>query len=245
MKLKFALTCAAFALLAAACATEGAKPADKTAGGGGSCAPKCGAAVADPTVTDDDGYLALVEEYKEGKRQGEAYVPMHDIVAGWQYWELTRTQGGKTSVEKWTVANVRPRSFTAFVERDMGFYLLGYEVDLKVPRADQPVKGNVVRAFIGRKGWAPREITVGKPKADAKPASYAGAKADAFEGVTRQKKEFYGTCYTWTENGVEIKEWFADNGWFNKVIKRTEAGQTAFELSGIASERRAALDWKW
>ena len=114
-----------------------------------------------------------------------------------------------------------------------------------VPRADQPVKGNVVRAFIGRKGWAPREITVGKPNADAKPASYAGAKAEAFEGVTMQKKEFYGTCYTWTENGVEIKEWFADNGWFNKVIKRTEAGQTAFELSGIASERRAALDWKW
>jgi hypothetical protein len=239
-----ALACALCALLAAACATETAGGNTKTdekatsSGGGENTA-------ADTEIKDEDGYLALVEEYKSGKRAADNYVPMHDVVAGWQYWEITNTQGGKKVVEKWSVANVITKTWTAYVERDMGYYVLGYEVNLKVARAEQASKGNVKRAFIGRKGWPPRDISVGKTSSIKAPATYSGAKAEAFEGVTMCKKEFYGTCYTWTEGGVEIKEWFADNGWFNKTLKRTEGGQTVFELTGLATDRRAIMDWKW
>jgi hypothetical protein len=240
-----ALACALCALLAAACATDTASGTSNTktentstSGGGENTA-------ADTAVKDEEGYLALVEEYKTGARKADNYVPMHDVVAGWQYWEITRTKGGGKVVEKWTVANVITKSWTAYVERDMGYYVLGYEVNLKISRAEQASKGNVKRAYIGRKGWQPREIEVGKSSSNPAPSIYSGAKAEAFEGVTMCKKEFYGTCYTWTEGGVEIKEWFADNGWFGKVIKRTEGGQTVFELSALATDHRAILDWKW
>ncbi len=241
-----ALACALCALLAAACATDTAGGTNNTkpentnnAGGGGENT------AADTEVKDEDSYLALVEEYKSGKRKADNYVPMHDVVAGWQYWEITNTQGGKKVVEKWGVASVIVKQWTAYVERDMGFYVLGYEVNLKIARAEQASKGNVKRAFIGRKGWAPREVEVGKSSSHKAPATYSGAKAEPFEGVVMAKKEFYGTCYTWTEGGVEIKEWFADNGWFGKVIKRTEGGQTVLELTALGSEKKGILDWKW
>lgn len=239
-----ALACALCALLASACATEtaGGKASTEntgnSSGGGENTTP-------DSAIKDEEGYLALVEEYKSGARKADNYLPMHDVVAGWQYWEITHTKGGSKVIEKWTVANVITKSWTAYVERDMGYYVLGYEVNLKISRAEQASKGNVKRAFIGRKGWAPREIEIGKSSSIAAPPAYSGAKAEAFEGVSLCKKEFYGTCYTWTEGGVEIKEWFADNGWFGKVIKRTEGGQTVFELSGLATDHRALLDWKW
>lgn len=244
MKRLMALMCALCAVMAASCATDsaaGANPAlkENSAGGGGENTS------ADGGVNDEESYLALVEEYKSGKRKSDNYVPMHDIVAAWQYWEISSTRNGKKTMDKWGVASVITRKFTAYVERDMGFYVLGYEVDLKVPRGEQAAKGNVTRAFIGRKGWAPREIEVGKTSSFPAPASYAGAKAEPFEGVVMCKKEFYGTCYTWSEGGVEIKEWFADNGWFNKVIKRTENGQVTFELTGLAAEKKGILDWKW
>jgi hypothetical protein len=244
MKRLLALVCALCAVVATSCATDSAAtgtpaPKENASGGGGENTS------ADGAINDEDSYLALVEEYKSGKRKADNYVPMHDIVAAWQYWEVTRTKDGKKVSDKWGVASVITRKFTAYVERDMGFYLLGYEVDLKVPRAEQAVKGNVTRAFIGRKGWEPREIEVGKTSSFAAPASYSGAKAEPFEGVVMSKKEFYGTCYTWSEGGVEIKEWFADNGWFGKVIKRTENGQVTFELTNLASEKKGALDWKW
>lgn len=244
MKRLLALMCALCAVMAASCATDTAAgtqsaPKDNTSGGGGENT------AADSAVKDEEGYLALVEEYKSGARKADNYVPMHDIVAAWQYWEVMHDDGGKKVVGKWGVASVITKKFTAYVERDMGFYVLGYEVDLKVPRSEQATKGNVTRAFIGRKGWAPREIEVGKTSSLPAPASYSGAKAEPFEGVVMCKKEFYGTCYTWNEGGVEIKEWFADNGWFNKVIKRTENGHVKLELTGLASEKKGILDWKW
>lgn len=239
-----ALLCVICVSMVSACATESAagsssQPKEQPKGGGGENVTP------DSEVKDEDSYQRLVEEYKSGKSKADNYIPMHDIVAGWQYWELTHDKGGKKVVEKWGVASVITRKFTAYVERDMGFYVLGYEVDLKVPRAEQATKGNVTRAFIGRKGWQPREVEVGKSSSLPAPNSYTGAKAEPFEGVVMAKKEFHGTCYTWTEGGVEIKEWFADNGWFNKVIKRTENGQVKFELTGIATEKKGALDWKW
>lgn len=239
-----ALACALCALLVVACATETAGGNTRTentnasGGGGENTSPDTG-------VKDEEGYLALVEQYKTGARKADNYVPMHDVVAGWQYWEITSTKGGSKVVEKWSVANVITKSWTAYVERDMGYYVLGYEVNLKVARAEQAGKGNVKRAFIGRKGWPPREIEVGKSSSVPAPATYSGARAEAFEGVTLCKKEFYGTCYTWSEGGVEIKEWLADNGWFGKVIRRTEGGQTVFELSALATDHRASMDWKW
>lgn len=244
MKMKLALICAAVALTAAACATEGSSTT--SSGKDPACAGKSGggeSGAPDADINDEDSYLKLVDEYKSGKRQGEAYVPMHDVVAGWQRWEVTKTIQGKKVVEKWTVAKVLTRQFTAFVERDMGYYHLGYEVDLKVPRAEQALKGNVRRAFIGREGWEPREISVGKPSSNGK--NYAGARAEDFEGLTMHKREFYGTCYTWTEGAIEIREWVAGNGWFEKVIKRTENGAVTAELTGINGETKGRLDWKW
>lgn len=125
----------------------------------------------------------------------------------------------------------------------MGYYHLGCEVDLKVPRGEQALTGNVRRAFIGREGWEPREISLGNLAGRGK--DYAGAKAEESQGVIMHKRKLCGSCYTRTEVGTEIREWVAANGWFEKVIKRTEDGAVTANLSGISCETKGKLDWKW
>jgi hypothetical protein len=203
----------------------------------------------------------MVKSYKDGQAKAMYAVQLHADAKAGQYW-ITKTvsdYGGAKSemTDKWQVAAVSPDGVV--VENFMGTYgiVLAYLVDPSVSKEDMWKKGNVKKAWVGKPGEAPAEITVmevPKPADTTGPApekNYTNGE-EKFTDVEMGGGKWSGTK-TWmkmNDGSMESSTWMADNAWFNGMIKmesKMAAGSSTMTLEkfgdGFEKDGKSWLKW--
>lgn len=246
MKKLLALCSVALILAVAACGGGKSGGGSSSDGGGGGCNP-----MAD----------MMVKSYKDGQAKAMYAVALHADAKAGQYW-VTKTvsdYGGAKSemTDKWQVAAVSPEGVV--VEQFMGTYgiVLAYLVDPAVSKEDSWKKGNVKKAWVGKPGEAPAEITVmevPKPADTTGPApekNYTD-KTEDFKDVEMGGGKWSGKMFWMKMNdgSMEMSTWTADNAWFNGVIKtesKMAAGSSTMTLEkfgeGFEKDGKPWLKW--
>lgn len=200
----------------------------------------------------------MLKMYSDGTMKAMYAVALHAEPKEGQLWKTRSVTdfGGieqKTS-DQWQVAKVIGKQ--AVIENRQSTYglVLAYLVDTSLTEEELWKKGNVRKAWVGKKGEAPIEIEVMEiPKAeggeDAQPPekNYTDT-SEEFKDLELAGKKWSGKKATlkMNDNSFESSSWVADKGWFNKVVKmayKMEAGTMTQELAKVSSTAKPLLKW--
>lgn len=243
------MLCSFVSVLAIAACGGGKKTDGGGDGNGGGCGSKCGTA-------ENPMAQMMVDGYKAGTSKASYAVALHADAKAGQYWEVKTSSefsGYKSeNTDKWQVAAVTADG--PIVEQFMGSMgiVLAYLVDTTVSAEDSWKKGNVKKAWVGKPGDAPAEITIMEvPKAGEPgpaPEKNYTDKTEDFKDVEIAGGKWSGKMFWMKMNdgSMESSTWTADNGWFNKVVKqetKMTAGTSTMILSKFGEDGKGWLKW--
>jgi hypothetical protein len=175
----------------------------------------------------------------QSERVAPAYLPLHEVVLVGHIWHVEVDTGSGTATEQWQVVDKIGRSEFIVEHLNAKGDVTAYQVD-SWAEAGKP---NVRKAWVGKPGEAPKEITVATemPKAD-EPGFILRGK---FNGVEMAGKKFNGEVVTVRDGGVSTKTWIADEGWFDRVIRKDVNDKTVAKVTLIRTNIRVQPLLSW
>ncbi|MCA8916712.1 MAG: hypothetical protein KDB90_15070 [Planctomycetes bacterium] len=200
-----------------------------------------------PALPVTDTTDATIKAYTEGESRAPYFVQLHDKPVAGQFWETGSDSYDIDSSTRWQVSKLDGR--VAIVEQQLKVdaemfksdYVLAYRVNLDA-EAGTP---NVTKAWIGKPGEDPTEITVQEAPADIeqpkdKPAEDLDETIEDFAAIKLGGGTWAGKLYT-RVYGKEISQvWIASEGWFGGIIKVT-AGDYTNQLRAFGTDAEPIL----
>ncbi|MCB9893528.1 MAG: hypothetical protein H6839_03665 [Planctomycetes bacterium] len=200
-----------------------------------------------PELPVTDTTDATIKAYKDGESKAPYFVQLHDKPAVGQFWETGSDSYDIDTSTRWQVSKLDGQ--TAIIEQQLKVdadmfksdYVIAYRVRLDAGEG----KPNVSKAWIGKPGEDPAEITVQEAPPDTevpeeKPAEDLDETIEDFAAMKLGGGTWAGKLYT-RVYGKEISQiWIASEGWFGGVIKLT-AGDYTNQLRSFGSDAEPIL----
>lgn len=212
----------------------------------------------DDEKIDDTMADMMLEMYENGSIRVPYAVAIHDKPKEGQFWKtrmVTKLDSFEnTATELWQVVKLVGKQAIVENRTSYGGVVLAYQVDMTVVSDEIWKKGNVLKAWVGKSGQAPKDAQImDKPEFDenATPpeAPASDSNSEDFKDLELAGGKWSGkkTSLKMSDGGGYVSTvWTADNGWFNKVVKMEltmEAGAITQELVKYGSKGKALLKW--
>jgi hypothetical protein len=190
-------------------------------------------------TTDD-----IIKAYTDAKSLAPHSIAIHEEPKAGQYWEVGSDSFDITSSTRWQVSKVA--GGRALIEQHLKMkaemfksdYVLGFRIELK-PEAGKP---QVTKAWIGKPGEKPQEITVRELPKNPTPKGDE-PKGIAFTELELGGRKWDGKLYTDVTDDISTRIWVADGGWFNAIIKTTVDEEYEEKLQALGEDAKPILDW--
>lgn len=212
----------------------------------------------DDEKIDDTMADMMLEMYENGSIKVPYAVALHDKPKEGQFWktQMVTNFGGvesKTS-DLWQVVKMVGKQAIVENRTSYGGVVLAYQVDTTVVSDEIWKKGNVLKAWVGKSGQAPKDAQVmDKPEFDEgtlpQEAPMSDSNSEDFKDLELAGGKWSGkkTSLKMSDGGGYASAiWTADNGWFNKIVKMEvtmEGGTITQELVKYGSKGKALLKW--
>lgn len=200
----------------------------------------------------------MLKMYAEGEMKVMYAVALHAYPKAGQLWKTTTISKfgdyEQKASELWQVSKVEGKQ--ALVENRNSSYgiIIAYLVDTTVTGDEIWKKGNVRKAWVGKKSEAPKEAEVmevykpeGGEEAQPPEKNYAET-SEAFKDLEIAGRKWSGkkTTMKMNDGSFENTIWTAENGWFSGVLKmdyKMESGTMTQELTRVSSSAKPLLKW--